>query len=316
VVVCGFWSLDFAVLRIPFNLAETTTNVIQRKGTSATSLLMTVKSVVDSRGCLLHYKRVGAGEPIVFIQGVGVHGDGWLPQTQTLSSEFECVTFDNRGMGKSQPAGGAITVQQMAEDTVSVMDAAGIRAAHLVGHSLGGVVALQTTLFAPERVKSLSLLCTSARGADATQLSMRMVWLGLRSRIGSRSMRRRAFIEIVMPAEYLASQDCNALAERLEPLFGHDLADTPPIVMRQLGALKRFDARASLAELKGIPTLVVSAAEDMIFPPRSGRALADGIPGARYVELDGVAHGMTIQAADRVNQLLRQHFKSAGATSK
>jgi pimeloyl-ACP methyl ester carboxylesterase len=66
-------------------------------------------------------------------------------------------------------------VQQMAEDTLIVMNAAGIRSAHIVGHSLGGLIALQTALSAPERVKSLSLLCTSARGADATQLSMRMV---------------------------------------------------------------------------------------------------------------------------------------------
>jgi len=267
----------------------------------------------ESRGCRLHYKRVGAGEPIVFIQGVGLHGDGWLPQTRSLSAKFECVTFDNRGMGRSQPAGAAITVQQMAEDTLSVMDAAGMRAAHLVGHSLGGVIALQTAIIAPQRVKSLSLLCTSARGADATQLSMRMAWLGLRSRVGSRRMRAQAFLEIVMPREYLAGQDCDALAEQLKPIFGHDLADTPPIVMRQLGALKRFDATGRLAELKRIPTLVMSAAEDVIFPPPCGKALAEGIPGARFVELDGVAHGMTIQSAERVNQQLLQHIKSVGA---
>jgi len=255
---------------------------------------MSEASEVESRGCRLHYKRVGAGEPVVFIQGVGLHGDGWLPQTQSLSAEFECLTFDNRGMGMSQPAGAAITVQQMAEDTLSVMDAAGIGSAHVVGHSLGGVVALQTAFLAPDRVKSLSLLCTSARGADATQLSLRMAWLGLRSRVGSRRMRRRAFLEIVMPSTFLAGADCEALAERLKPIFGHDLADTPAIVMRQLGALKRFDASGRLAELKGIPALVMSAAEDLILPPRCGRALAEGIPNAHFVELDGVAHGMTI----------------------
>jgi pimeloyl-ACP methyl ester carboxylesterase len=270
---------------------------------------------VESRGCRLHYKRVGTGEPIVFIQGVGLHGDGWLPQTETLSSEFECVTFDNRGMGMSQPAGTAITVPQMAEDTLSVMDAAGIGSAHLVGHSLGGVVALQTAFIARQRVRSLSLLCTSARGADATQLSTRMAWLGLRSRVGSRRMRAQAFLEIVMPASYLAGQDRDALAERMKPLFGHDLADTPPIVMRQLGALKRFDASSRLAELKGTPTLVMSAVEDVIFPPRCGKALAEGIPGSHFVEFDGVAHGMTIQSAERVNELLLNHVKAAGASA-
>jgi pimeloyl-ACP methyl ester carboxylesterase len=128
-------------------------------------------------------------------------------------------------------------------------------------------------------------------------------------------MRRRAFLEIVMPSGYLAGQDCYGLADRLKSLFGHDLAETPPIVMRQLGARKRFDARGSLAELKGIATLVLSAAEDVIFTPRCGRALAEGIPGAYYVELDGGAHGMTIQSADRVNHLLLEHLKRTRASS-
>ena len=125
---------------------------------------MATSSVVESRGCLIRYKRVGAGAPIVFIQGVGLHGDGWLPQTQSLSSDFECITFDNRGMGESQPAGAAITVQQMAEDTLTVMDAAGIRAAHLVGHSLGGVIALQNCLIsASESEESFPPLHFGAR---------------------------------------------------------------------------------------------------------------------------------------------------------
>lgn len=110
---------------------------------------------IESKGCLLTYKVEGNGYPVVFIQQTGIHGDGWLSQTQTLESDFRCLTFDNRGMGKSQPAGAEITVPQMAADTLAVMDAAGIRAAHLVGHSLGGSVALEVAAKAPDRVSSL-----------------------------------------------------------------------------------------------------------------------------------------------------------------
>jgi pimeloyl-ACP methyl ester carboxylesterase len=197
----------------------------------------------------------------------------------------------------------------MAKDTFAVMDAEGIGAAHLVGHSLGGAVALQAALSARQRVRSLSLLCTSARGADATKLTFRMLWLGLASRVGTRRMRSGAFLKMVMPADYLATQDGDALAERLRPLFGHDLSDTPPIAMRQLKALRRFDATPRLRELAGIPTLVLSAARDPIFPPACGRDLAGGIPGARYVEMAGAAHGVTIQSADAVNRILLEHFR-------
>jgi pimeloyl-ACP methyl ester carboxylesterase len=213
-------------------------------------------------------------------------------------------------MGKSQPAGDEITMAQLAQDAMAVMDAEGIDSAHFVGHSLGGSVALQSALLAPQRVKSLALLCTSSCGAHATKLSSRMMWLGLRSRVGTRRMRSNAFLEIVMPREYLATCDREALAERLQPLFGHPLWDTPAIVMRQLAALRRFDATARLGELAGIPTLVVSAAEDLIFPPWCGKALATGIPGARYVEIPGVAHGVPIQCPEIVNKLLDEHFPS------
>jgi pimeloyl-ACP methyl ester carboxylesterase len=266
---------------------------------------------VEFGGCAFSYKVEGQGDPVVFIQGVGLHGDGWLPQIATLSSQFRCLTFDNRGMAQSQPAGDPITVEQMAADTLAVMDAAKIRSAHLVGHSLGGVIAQQIALTNPDRVISLSLLCTSARGADSMRFSGKLIWLGLRSRIGTREMRRFAFLEIIMTSKYLAYQDRAVLAQNLARVFGHDLADTPPIAMRQLKALQRFDATARLAEVTGIPTLVLSASHDIIFPPKSGQTLAAGIPGARYLEIPDAAHGVTIQCHDAVNTALLQQFASA-----
>ncbi len=138
-----------------------------------------------------------------------------------------------------------------------------------------------------------------------------MIWLGTRSRIGTRRMRAKAFLEIVLPAEYLAAQDKDALADRLQPLFGHHLGDTPSIVMPQLRALQRFDATGRLSELNGVPTLVLSAERDIIFPPACGLALAAGITGAKYVEIPGAAHGVTIQCCETVNLQLHEHFNSA-----
>jgi len=266
---------------------------------------------LDSGGCSFAYKCAGSGDAVVLIQGAGIHGDGWLPQTDELSASFRCLTFDNRGMGASQPSARRITVEQMAEDTLALMDETGFQTAHVVGHSLGGLVAQQIALTARDRVRSLALLCTSARGADATALTLQMLALGLRTRIGPRRMRARAFLEIIMPRQYLATQDLDSLAERMLPLFGHDLADSPPIVMAQLNALKRFDATPRLRELAGIPTLVLSAAHDIIFRPHHGRALADGIPGATYLEIPNAAHGVPIQEPQAVNDALLRHFAAA-----
>src|SRR5262245_18895563 len=131
---------------------------------------------VEHRGCRLAYWVRGDGPPVLFVQGVGVHGCGWRPQVDGLADRFRCVWFDNRGVGLSQPPGVPLTVDQMADDARAVLDAAGFASAHIVGHSLGGLVALNLALLCRERVRSLSLLCTFARGADATRLTWGMLW--------------------------------------------------------------------------------------------------------------------------------------------
>lgn len=250
----------------------------------------------------------GSGPPVLFVQGVGVHGPGWSPQTDALSARFRCTSFDNRGMGRSEPVPKSLSVEQMADDARAVLDAERLDAVHVVGHSLGGLVALRLALEAPRRVRSLALLCTFADGRAAAPLTLRMMWLGLGTKLGTRRMRRRAFLRLVMPPAALAGADVDALAARLEPLFGHDLADAPPVVGRQLAAMRKFSAAPRLGELAGIPTLVMCGAHDPISPPRVSRALADGIPSAKYVQFDDASHGLPIQYADRVNALLAEHL--------
>jgi pimeloyl-ACP methyl ester carboxylesterase len=271
---------------------------------------------LEHRGCQLAYTVCGDGTPVLFIQGTGLHGDGWLPQVNGLSDRYRCLTFDNRGMGRSQPVGAPITVEQMAEDALALMNAQGWKSAHLVGHSLGGAIALQLALLEPTRVRSLSLLCTFACGADATKLSWPMFCLGLRTYIGTRRMRRHAFLEMVMPRESLRQIDRDVLADQLATLFGHDLADHPPVVMKQLAALRKYDATSELTKLSAIPTLVISAEHDCISKPEIGKALAAGIPGARLVEIPEAAHGVPMQCAEKINSLLHEHFSGAEKASQ
>jgi pimeloyl-ACP methyl ester carboxylesterase len=267
--------------------------------------------VLEHRGCRLAYEVAGDGPPVLFIQGVGVNGRGWTPQVEGLSGEFRCLSFDNRGMGASQPCALPLSVAQMADDVLALLGCLGWDSAHVVGHSLGGLIAIELALSAPQRVRSLALLCTVARGRDATRLSGRMLWLGLRSSLGTRRMRRRAFLEIVLSPEGRTRGELDRIALQMEPLFGHDLAERPPAVMQQLRALRGYDARERLAELAGVPTLVVSAERDPIAPPVHGRALAARIGAAQYVEIPGAAHGVTIQRAERINALLREHLTRA-----
>jgi pimeloyl-ACP methyl ester carboxylesterase len=264
------------------------------------------------RGCRLWFEVEGTGPPVLLIQGVGIHGAGWRPQLAGLASRFTCLTFDNRGIGRSQPIGvAAVTVERMVEDALAIVESLGWPRFHVVGHSMGGHIATALALNVPESVASLALLCTSARGSDMPPITPSFLWTSLRTRVGSRRQRRHAFLEIVLPREVRATDDLDAWAERLTLIFGHDLAETPAVAMRQVRAYRKHDVVQRLGELAWTPTLVVSAAQDPLAPPRLGRALADGVPGARYVEFDGAAHGVTVTHAEEVNALLIEHLASA-----
>ena len=258
----------------------------------------------------LVFEVAGTGSPIVFIQGIGVAGSGWAPQVEAFKRNFQCLTFDNRGLGRSVPCTGTITIESMSADVIALMDHLGWGSAHVVGHSMGGVIAQQVALDAPQRVRSLSLLCTFARGKDGARPTPRILWMSLRTRVGTRRMRRRAFLELVVPRKDLDRTDPDALAEGLAPLLGRDLADSPPILMKQLKALGRHDAFHRLAQLSGIPTWVASASLDPIASPDFGRQLAAAIPGARFDLLEGSSHAVPLTHPERVHPLLKDFLNS------
>ena len=259
-------------------------------------------------GCRLHYRLSGGGPPILMIQGVGVHGDGWQPQVEYLLSNCQCLTFDNRGLGLSQPVGENFSLKQFADDALSLMDAAGWQSAHVIGHSMGGLISQHLALTAPHRVRSLSLLCTFSRGKDVTALTWEMTVYGIRTRLGPAAWRRQAFLEMITAPGSIAQPEQDALIARMTKLFGHDLAHQPPIVMKQLSAMSDYDATPRLGELSGIPTLVVSGAYDRIARPALGRALAAAIPHSSYTEFEDAGHALPITHASRLNPLLLNHI--------
>jgi pimeloyl-ACP methyl ester carboxylesterase len=128
-------------------------------------------------------------------------------------------------------------------------------------------------------------------------------------------MRRNAFLELVMPPALLATSDRAQLADKLKALFGRDLAEQPPIILKQLSAMAKYDASARLGQLASIPSLVLSAELDRIALPSFGRELAAAIPGARFVQLPGAGHGVPIHAPGEVNALLAEHFAAADRTA-
>lgn len=256
----------------------------------------------------IYYELSGQGAPIVWIQGVGVIGNCWEPQVAALP-KYSSLVFDNRGIGKSIPYASPISIESMAEDTAALLNEVGWSKAHVVGHSMGGLIAQELALRYPDRVRSLSLLCTFSEGSEAARITPWVLWMSMRTYIGTPSMRRRAFLEMIFSDDYLRQNNAVELAARLEPLMGRDLAKPQALQMKQLMAMSRYNRAKELVKIQSIPTLVLSAENDLIAKPTYGKRLAAAIPGAVYHEIPNASHAVTIERASEVNTMLKRFLE-------
>src|SRR6185503_4142000 len=141
----------------------------------------------------------------------------------------------------------------------------------------------------------------------AEPLTARLLWLGLKSRVGTREMRRKGYLERMVPPDP-DDKVMDALADELPGLFGHDLADRPPIVDAQLRAMRESNLAPMLGGLERVTTLVMCAEHDPIAPPSAAREIAAGVPQTKLVQFANASHGLPITHASDVNGLLSEHL--------
>ncbi|MEO5716885.1 MAG: alpha/beta fold hydrolase [Luteolibacter sp.] len=266
-------------------------------------------AILDRPDTTLYYELAGTSGPrVLLVQGIGVTGGAWRRQVEVLSRTCRTLVFDNRGIGRSQPCTGPVSISAMAEDARALMDEVGWDSAHVVGHSMGGLIAQQLAIDSPGRVLSLACVCSFSRGRDAARLTLPVFWMSLRTRLGTRKMRRNAFLEILYSTARLRAADLPELAAETAGIIGRDLADSPPILMKQLKACARHHLDPRLGELAPIRTLVISGEFDVIALPAYGRDLADAVPGAEFVLHPGMAHGNLLEQPAWLNESLLRHF--------
>ena len=260
--------------------------------------------VIETDGTRLYWEEAGAGEAVLLVMGLGMAATGWWRTIPVLARRFRVLAFDNRGSGRSGCPRGPYTLAQLVGDALAVLDAAGEARAHVYGISLGGMIAQELALRAPERVRSLVLGATSAGGADHEPPDDETTGF----------LRRRA----AMPAEegvwasipYLygtatLARAAGRVAEDVEQRLRFPLDSRG--YQAQLAAAATHDVSARLTAI-GAPALVLHGDADRIVPVGNGRRLADGLPKASYRELAGAGHLYTTdapEAADAVVTFLR-----------
>jgi 3-oxoadipate enol-lactonase len=230
----------------------------------------------------LHWRRPW----LVLIQGMGFDRFGWEPVLPNLRRHFRLVLVDNRGCGRSDRPAGLFAVADMAGDIVAVLDAAGIRRAHVLGASLGGMVAQELAVTHSERVDGLVLACTTPGWPFAYPMPDASVRLILATAGLAAEVARRRHIENALSARTV--QDHPELVDQLIELQGSQPAD-PRARSAQAAAGALYAGRLRQARI-GARTLVLHGGADTVVDPRNGRLLADRIPDARLVTFPDLGH--------------------------
>jgi pimeloyl-ACP methyl ester carboxylesterase len=257
----------------------------------------------DLNGHQIHYVRRGSGEPLLLIQGLSGNHLHWGEEfLGLLDDDFELIAFDNRGIGHSGRTTDPFTIADLADDAVGLLDALEIESAHVMGISMGGMIAQELALRHPERVRTLTLGCTYA-GGEGSALTEPEVTQHLAELL----MTGRTEEALRAGFSYNVSRDFASDPRNFE-LVKQVAAELPAsldILLLQVQAVSSHDTSQRLGEI-AVPTLVIHGSEDQMLSVSNAHHIAERIPGARLVVMEGVGHAFWWERPERSAQLVRE----------
>jgi pimeloyl-ACP methyl ester carboxylesterase len=247
----------------------------------------------------MHYVAAGAGEPLVLVMGFGGDHTAWAFQMAALSERYRVIAFDNRGAGQTDQPDASYSTAQMAADTVGLMDVLGIERAHVLGVSMGGMIAQEIALRYPARMRTLQLHCTYAR-PDAYTRELLGTWRVERQTLPREVFVRASFFWLFARETY--DERPHLVEGILETALAHPHPQSLTGWLRQAEACVAHDALDRLGAI-ACPTLVSVADGDMLVPPRFSREIAARIPGAMLRTIAGAGHVYFWERADLFNAM-------------
>jgi pimeloyl-ACP methyl ester carboxylesterase len=249
----------------------------------------------------INYKVEGQGKPLVMIMGFTAPLSGWMAQTPFFKKYYQVITFDNRGVGKSDKPLGPYTTKIMADDTVKLMDFLGIEKAHIMGASMGGMIAQELAINYPQRVNKLVLACTYARpdktNEDASEPSKlsQLTPEKMASSVISRAFNKPLYRFTLgllgwIQTRFTRASDMVGIAGQSEACLRHNTLDRLPLITA--------------------PTLVIVGTEDRVIKPISSEVIAGKIPNAKLVKVEGGSHTFTLEMKDVFNREVLNFLKN------
>ncbi len=256
-------------------------------------------------GIQIYYEEHGKGDPVLLIQGLGYPSGMWFLQVPHLSRYFRTITFDNRGVGRSDKPDEDYSVGLMASDAVELLQALRIEKAHVIGVSMGGYIAQEIALQEPDRVDRLVLLATTCGGPEYLELT-KDLWnetAAFRSLPADEMIRKgmalAAAPDFARKHPELIEQGVRVRLENLQPFYA---------LNRQAAAAFNFSSKER-AHLIPHTTLILAGAEDRVMPLQLTRPLAERIPKATLTVYPDTGHLLFLERAQEINQAILEFLK-------
>jgi pimeloyl-ACP methyl ester carboxylesterase len=252
-------------------------------------------------GININYRVEGQGEPLVMIMGFSGRRSGWIRQIPFFRKHYRVITLDNRGVGKSNKPPGPYSTRMMADDTIGLMDLLGIEKAHIMGVSMGGMIAQELAINYPQRVMKLILACTYARQDEMSGNTLehgKFLRLTPKQQVSAIvglafgkpfyrfifGLLARAQIGLV------GSSGTVGIAGQSEACRTHNTLDRLPLITA--------------------PTLVIVGTADRVINPVSSEVIAGKIPEAKLVRIEGGSHCFSFEMKNEFNREVLNFLKS------
>ncbi|HYC23577.1 MAG TPA: alpha/beta fold hydrolase [Candidatus Bathyarchaeia archaeon] len=258
----------------------------------------------------LFYEEHGSGYPLLLIMGLAADSTAWVFQIPEFSRHYRTIVFDNRGVGRSSKPPGPYSIHQMADDAMSLLDSLHIDRCHVVGVSMGGMIAQELVLRHPERVRGLVLACTYPE-PDAQVEEQRHVSLSQFGGSVDAAGGVKIDLSAINPFEFFQNM--------LPLVFNQEfiVKELPKLMQVFTGALQYgFSLEAILGQVAAVmghnasdrlhgiqsPTLVIAGDADRLIAPANSDLLARAIPGAKLVKVPGGSHGFNFETPELFNR--------------
>lgn len=261
-------------------------------------------------GLEMYYEEHGSGDPLLLIMGLAADSRAWMFQLPAFSERYHTIVFDNRGVGRTSKPAGPYTIHEMADDTAALLDTIKQPRVHVVGVSMGGMIAQELVLRHPQKVRSLVLACTYPEPDADIERQRQFSVTALGGTISAdgnvqidlTTVNPLMFFQTLLPTVFNPEFIQTELPKLMQIFSGAlEFGFSLEAILAQVSAVTSHKATERLHQIK-VPTMVITGDADRLIPPANSDILAREIPNARLVKIPGGSHGFNFETPDVFNR--------------